>query len=255
MIDDREPSDGKLCCRRERPSPTAAAVNSGPAWPETAGENRAPEIVYMDESVIVCIKPAGVLSTDEPGGMPELLRCRLGDPAAELRTVHRLDRAVSGLMVLARSRAAASALARQIREGGFEKEYLAVVHGTPPARGLLRDLMLRDRARKMSFVVSEPGKGVQEAVLDYEVCGRGPEMSLVRIRLRTGRTHQIRVQFASRGFPLFGERKYCPDPDSCALALWSHALCFDHPAAGGRMCFEKAAPVCWPWTACEEIDE
>lgn len=212
-------------------------------------------IVWMDEDVIICVKPTGVLSTDEPGGVPELLRMELGDPAADIRTVHRLDRAVGGLMLLARGGEAASALSRQIREGGFEKEYLAVVHGTPPERGELRDLLLRDRARKMTFVVPERGKGVQEAVLDYEVQGRGEDMSLVRIHLHTGRTHQIRVQFASRGFPLYGERKYCAVPDDCALALWSHRLGFCHPVSGERMYFELPPPAVWPWTACEEIDE
>lgn len=212
-------------------------------------------IVWMDEDVIICVKPAGVLSTDEPGGVPELLRTELGDPAADIRTVHRLDRAVGGLMLLARGGEAASALSCQIREGGFEKEYLAVVHGAPPERGELRDLLLRDRARKMTFVVREPGKGVQEAVLDYEVQGRGEDMCLVRIHLHTGRTHQIRVQFASRGFPLYGERKYCPDPDECPLALWSHNIAFTHPASGKRMRFELPAPAAWPWTACGEIDE
>ena len=208
------------------------------------------EIVYRDSAVIVCVKPTGVLSTDEPGGVPELVRRALGDEGADVRTVHRLDRAVSGLMVLAHSAASASALSRQIREGGFEKEYLAVVHGAPPERGELRDLLWRDKARKMTFVAEAPGKGVQEAALDYEVLGRGAGMSLVCIHLHTGRTHQIRVQFASRGWPLFGERKYCAEPDDCPLALWSHALGFTHPETGEYLRFEKAPPSLWPWTEC-----
>jgi len=212
------------------------------------------EILFLDSAVIVCVKPAGVLSTDEPGGLPELVRRELGDAGADVRTVHRLDRAVSGLMVLARSAEAASSLSRQIREGGFEKEYLAVVHGTPPERGELRDLLWRDKARKMTFVAETPARGVQEAALDYETRGRGEGMSLVRIRLHTGRTHQIRVQFASRGWPLFGERKYCPETDECPLALWSHAVGFTHPQTGERLRFAKAPPYLWPWTACEEIN-
>lgn len=212
------------------------------------------EILYRDASLLVCVKPAGVLSTDEPGGLPSLLREELGEPGADLRTVHRLDRAVSGLMVVARGAAAASALSREIREGGFEKRYLAVVHGECPAGGELRDLLTRDRARKMTFVADGPGKDVREAVLDYETIGRGAGMSMVRIRLHTGRTHQIRVQFASRGFPLFGERKYCAEPDDCELALWSCALGFTHPETGERMRFFKDAPAAFPWNACEEID-
>ena len=209
------------------------------------------EILYADESILLCVKPAGVLSTDEPGGLPELVRQELGDPGADLRTVHRLDRAVSGLMLLARSAAAASELSRQIREGNFEKLYLAVMHGSCEERAELRDLLWRDRARKMSFVADAPGKGVQEAVLDYERLWERKGLSCVRVRLHTGRTHQIRVQFASRGLPLVGERKYCQPVDDCPLALWSWALGFAHPRTGERLRFEKEPPERWPWTLCE----
>ncbi|MCR5576917.1 MAG: RluA family pseudouridine synthase [Oscillospiraceae bacterium] len=206
------------------------------------------EILYADGSVLVCIKPAGVLSTDEPGGLPGLVREALGDARADVRTVHRLDRAVSGLMVLARSAEAAAELSRQIREGSFEKEYLAVVHGYPPAQAALRDLMFRDKARKMSFIADAPGKGVQEARLSFETQGRGEELSLLRIRLETGRTHQIRVQLASRGWPLWGERKYAPPCDDGPLALFSHMLAFTHPETGESLRFEKEPPACPPWT-------
>ena len=205
------------------------------------------DIVYADDAVLVCVKPAGVLSTDEPGGLPSLVREALGDRAADVRTVHRLDRAVSGLMVLARSAEAAAILSREIREGGFEKEYLAMVHGSTPDGGELRDLLWRDKARKMTFVADAPAKGAQEAVLDFETLRRGEGMSLVRVHLRTGRTHQIRVQFASRGFPLFGERKYCENPDDCPLALWSRAVGFTHPATGERLRFELDPPAVFPW--------
>jgi len=206
------------------------------------------EIIYKDEAVLVCIKPAGVLSTDEPGGLPELVRQELGDEKADVRTVHRLDRAVSGLMVLARGAKAASELSRQIRDGEFEKEYLAVVHGETEDKAELRDLLLRNKARKMTFVVTEPEKGVQEALLDYETLERRAGLSKVKIHLHTGRTHQIRVQFSSRGFPLVGERKYCEPMDDCPLALWSHMIGFTHPRTGERMRFEKEPPAVWPWT-------
>lgn len=209
------------------------------------------EIVYIDDSVIVCVKPAGVLSTDEPGGLPELVRKFLGDDKADVRTVHRLDRAVSGLMLLARGAKAASELSRQIREDEFEKQYLAVVHGETEDRASLRDLLLRNKARKMTFVVTEPEKGVQEALLDYETLARRDNMSLVRIHLHTGRTHQIRVQFSSRGFPLVGERKYCEPMDDCPLALWSNMIGFTHPVTGERMKFTKQPPELYPWTALE----
>lgn len=205
------------------------------------------EIIYKDKDVLICIKPAGVLSTDEPGGLPELVRRELGDEKADVRTVHRLDRAVSGLMVLARGAKAASELSRQIRDGEFEKEYLAMVHGETEDKAELRDLLLRNKARKMTFVVTEPEKGVQEALLDYETLERRAGLSKVRIHLHTGRTHQIRVQFSSRGFPLVGERKYCEPMDECPLALWSHMIGFSHPGTGERMRFEKEPPEVWPW--------
>ena len=177
-----------------------------------------PDILYMDKDIIVCLKPPKVLSTDEPGGLPELLRREIGDDGADIRTVHRLDRATSGLMLLARNPAAASELSRQIREEGIGKEYLAVVHGDCPDRGSMRDLMYRDKARKMSFVTDKPGKGVQEALLDYETLGQKEGLSLVAVRLHTGRTHQIRCQFASRGLPLVGERKYCQPQENSMSA-------------------------------------
>jgi 23S rRNA pseudouridine1911/1915/1917 synthase len=207
------------------------------------------ELVYVDEDILVCLKPPRVLSTDEPGGVPDLVREALGNPKADVRTVHRLDRVVSGLMVLARNPKAASELSRQIRDDEFEKEYMAVVHGCPEEdAGTLRDLLGRDKARKMTFVAPEPAKGVQEAVLDYWVLNRNEDMSRVRIRLHTGRTHQIRVQFASRRLPLVGERKYSERNDPCEIALWSCRLAFAHPKTGARMEFIHQPPCEFPWT-------
>ena len=191
------------------------------------------DIIYRDADIVAAVKPAGVLSTDEPGGMPELLRRELGTD--DVRTVHRLDRVVSGLMLLALNAEAASELSRQMRGGEFHKEYLALVHGSTPDSGTLRDLMYRDRARRMSFVTDTPGKGVQEAVLNFETLGRAAGQSLVRIELLTGRTHQIRCQFAHHGWPLVGERKYAVQDDPEPIALWSHRLRFRHPATGREM--------------------
>lgn len=207
------------------------------------------EIVYQDNDIIVAVKPPRVLSTDEPGGMPELVREALGDPKADVRTVHRLDRVVSGLMVLARNSAAASELSRQIREDVFQKEYLAIVHGKPEeAEGRLTDLLLRDKARKMTMVVGVPEKGAQEAILDYKVLSENEGMSRILVYLKTGRTHQIRVQFASRGMPLVGERKYAILEDDCEIALWSRRLGFYHPATKQWMRFEKEPPMVYPWS-------
>lgn len=206
------------------------------------------DILYQDADIVVCIKPPRVLSTDEPGGLPELIRRELGDEAADVRTVHRLDRVVSGLMVLARNASAASELSCQIRENRFQKEYLAVVHGSPPqSEGTFRDLLGRDKARKMTFVAPAPGKGIQEAVLHYRTLSHHEGMSKVRIRLETGRTHQIRVQFASRGMALVGERKYDTRPDTCQIALWSCFLGFKHPSTGEKLEFYRDPPGDFPW--------
>lgn len=208
------------------------------------------EIIYLDGDILVCVKPARVLSTDEPGGLPDLLRQELGDPKADIRTVHRLDRVVSGLMVLARNAGAASELSRQIRDNEFDKEYMAVIHGAPEeTSGTLRDLLGRDKARRMTYVAQAPGKGIQEAVLDYRVLASHEGLSRLRIRLHTGRTHQIRVQFASRGMALVGERKYDTREDPCEIALWSCFLGFAHPATGERMEFFLEPPKDYPWSA------
>lgn len=205
------------------------------------------DILYADRDIAVCVKPPRVLSTDEPGGLPELLRQELG--TADFRTVHRLDRVVSGLMVVARSAKAASELSRQIREDGFGKEYLAVVHGCPePGNHRLTDFLLRDKARKMTMVVSEPGKDILPASLRYQTEGSNRQLTRVHIWLETGRTHQIRVQFASRGLPLVGERKYAVLGDECEIALWSYRLEFHHPTTGEKMEFVKQPPAVYPWT-------
>lgn len=208
------------------------------------------ELIYVDRDVVVCIKPPRVLSTDEPGGLPELVRQALGDPNANIRTVHRLDRVVSGLMVLARSKKAAAELSRQIREGEFQKEYLAVVHGIPEEEsGKMVDLLLRNKEERKTYVVENPGKDVQEAILDYELLSARENLSKVRIGLITGRPHQIRAQFSSRGLPLVGDRKYSLLEDDCEIALWSHKLVFNHPYTGKRMEFVHEPPAGYPWTA------
>ena len=206
------------------------------------------EFIYQDKDIVVCVKPARVLSTDEPGGLPQLVREALGDEKADVRTVHRLDRVVSGLMVLARNPESASALGRQMQDGTFRKQYLAVAHGALPKGGTMTDLLLRDKARRMTFVTDTPQKGAQEAILRYETLARTENASLVRIELVTGRTHQIRCQFASRGFPLLGERKYSSLEDDCEIALLSHTLSFLHPKSGKKLEFLLLPPEEYPWT-------
>lgn len=205
------------------------------------------ELIHVDRDVVVCIKPPRVVSTDEPGGLPDLIREAVGDP--NIRTVHRLDRVVSGLMVLARTKKSAAELSRQIRADIFEKEYLAVLRGIPEREeDTLRDLLLRNRQEKKTYVVSEPAKDVQEAILRYRMLCKTETLSKVQIELITGRTHQIRAQFSSRNLPLVGDRKYSHYEDDCEIALWSHKIAFNHPYTGKRMEFTQDPPVVYPWT-------
>jgi len=155
------------------------------------------------------------------------------------------------LMLLARSAPVASALSAQIREGDFGKEYLAVCHGEAAPSGTLTDLLIRDKAERKTYVTHTPGKGVQEAVLDYERLGLSEGLSKLHILLRTGRTHQIRCQFSSRDLPLVGDRKYSLNEDGCPIALWSARLAFTHPVTGESMDFRLPPPAIWPWTLFE----
>ena len=206
-------------------------------------------IIYYDNNLIVCIKPAGVISTDEEGGMPQLLREALGDEKADIRAVHRLDQVVSGLMVYAQSNEAASELSRQVRCGDFRKSYLAVVHGVPEQRkGRFEDILLRSKEKRKTFVINKPARGAQNAILDYELLGSNGDRSLVAIELITGRTHQIRAQFSHRRLPLLGDRKYGAGEDNCRIALWSYSLSFINPETGKRMSFKVKPPREYPWT-------
>lgn len=207
------------------------------------------EIIHLDNRIVVAVKPAGVLSTDEPGGMPELLRQELHTDC--IRTVHRLDAQTGGLMVFARSRRAASLLSEQVRNRQFTKTYLAVVHGTPdPSTGEMRDLLGRDSLRRITYVADAPSPETREALLSYETLAQAEGLSLVRIRLHTGRTHQIRVQFASRSMPLVGDRKYgtATDDSTVPMALWAGQLAFIHPETGEAMAFAVPPPPTPPWT-------
>ncbi len=209
------------------------------------------KFLYLDDDIVVAVKPPRVLSTDEPGGMPDLVRQALGDENADVRTVHRLDRVVSGLMVLARNVKSASELSRQIREDSFQKEYLAILHGCPQKKvGELRDLLLRDKKERKTYVVTEKAKDVQEAILRYQVLNQTENLTRVAIQLITGRTHQIRAQFSSRNLPLVGDRKYSLLEDDCEIALWSYKIGFTHPTTGEFLSFTQAPPEIYPWTEC-----
>lgn len=209
------------------------------------------EILYRDQYLTVCIKPPQLLSEQTPNGdgLADLVAKENG---GYVGVVHRLDRGVGGVMVYANTPEAAAALSSAVQSRGMEKEYLAVLHGIPAEReGTLRDLLFHDRRLNKSFAVERKRAGVKEAILDY-VLQKSEEiepygmLSLVRVRLHTGRTHQIRVQFSSRKNPLLGDGKYGASGDKCPIALFSAHLAFPHPKDGKRMCFD-ALPTGGIW--------
>ena len=211
-------------------------------------------ILYADDRVVVCVKPAGVLSTDEPGGMPERLRAVLGGDAV-VRSVHRLDRVVGGLMVYALTRRAAADLSKQIEDGVFLKEYLAVVRGVTDApAGTYIDHIHRDRQARKTVIVPEGTARSQLAVLDYRLLGVRDELSLLGVTLHTGRTHQIRCQLSGHGYPIAGDVKYGGAPLQAGIALWSARLGFLHPRTGESMRFYLRPPEIAPWDRFTEYD-
>ena len=171
-------------------------------------------ILYSDKGLIACIKPVGLDSESE---LPAALKEQLG---GEIFPIHRLDKNVGGVMIFARTKAAAAALSKTVQEGAMIKEYVAMVHGTPPEQGDWSDFLFKDSRKNKVFVVKTERKGVMPARLEFDRLHAG-ETSLVHIRLHTGRSHQIRVQFSSRGFPLVGDHKYGSRDAATAPMLFS----------------------------------
>ena len=176
------------------------------------------EILYSDRDLAVCVKPVGL---DSEMDMPKALKDALG---GEIFPLHRLDKNVGGVMVYARSKAAAATLSKAIQNGEMVKEYVAKVHGEPPQSGVLTDLLFKDSRKNKVFVVKKARTGVKEAKLQYRHLGDG----LVHVRLFTGRSHQIRVQFSSRGFPLVGDHKYGSRAEETAPMLFSCRISFPY---------------------------
>lgn len=200
------------------------------------------EILYKDKNVVVCIKPSGVSSqTDgDEKNMQDFFE-------EKIYCVHRLDREVSGVMVYALNQKAAAELSKQIQSGTFEKEYAAVVHGKPVGNeGIFEDILFKDSRKNKSFVVKRERKGTKKAKLSYKIISSKDELTLVEIKLYTGRTHQIRVQFASRKMPLFADRKY-GGKDSGNIALFSKKIKFNNIKTGEPMEFSHSLPKEYPW--------
>lgn len=185
------------------------------------------ELLYSDSDIIVCVKPVGMDSERE---LPQAMQAVF---SGDIFVVHRLDKNVGGVMVLARTKAAAAKLSEIIREGGMIKEYVARVHGTPPEKGDWEDLLWKDSRKNKVFVVKRMRAGVKPARLEFRRLTSG-ECSEVRIRLHTGRSHQIRVQFASRGFPLVGDHKYGSHDKAVSPMLFSCCILFRYKGVERR---------------------
>lgn len=219
-------------------------------------------ILYEDNHLLVVVKPPNLLSQGDQTGDPDLLsllKDYVGEKYAKpgrvyLGLVHRLDRPVGGVMVFARTSKAASRLSAQIREKTFRRGYVAVVHGyLDNLEGTLDSFLLKDRRRNMVSLVGEGTTGAQKARLHYRVVGMEGGRSLVRIRLETGRSHQIRVQMAALGHPLVGDQRYGPPSPGQQIALWAEYLSFIHPTTKERLEFREPPPLVKPWSAFEEV--
>ena len=207
------------------------------------------KILYRSDDIVCCIKDPGMLSEDP--GLPVLIRDTLG--VSDVFCVHRMDREAGGVMAYTLNRDSAAALSAAFSpEGSARKTYLAVISGSLEKKsGTLSDLLFHDSAKNKTYVVTRRRKGVREAELSYETLSETDGMSLVLIRLHSGRTHQIRVQFSSRKHPLLGDRRYGSKAD-CPLALWSYEIVLNDIAGGGPLSVSSLPPNCWPWTVFSE---
>ena len=183
------------------------------------------DILFENNDYLACIKPVGIASqNDKSEDMVKILAEQTG---GQIYPVHRLDTAVGGTMIFAKNAKYAAILSKQIQDGTFKKRYLAVVSGIPEEKsGIFEDLLFKDSKKNKSFVVKRERKGVKKAKLEYELIDTNSEKSLVRVLLHTGRSHQIRVQFASRKMPLTGDGKYGSQDNRCTVALWSNEISF-----------------------------
>ncbi|MBQ8140329.1 MAG: RNA pseudouridine synthase [Clostridia bacterium] len=215
------------------------------------------EILFEDDFILICKKSAGTLSesSDNSESLPRIIEneYKTQGKSITLYTVHRLDREVSGVIVYAKDSETAKKLSDMMASRSFNKEYLAVVEGKlADTSGTLSDLLFRDARKNKSYVVDRKRKGVKEALLEYTVLDSRNDTTLVKIKLHTGRTHQIRVQFASRGHSILGDRKYGSEIKSKQIALCSHKIEFIHPVTRENISVSYSPPAIDLWSNYED---
>lgn len=211
-------------------------------------------IIFEDDHLLIINKPANVLSQADHTGDPDVLSlCKEYVGRSQKNTylglVHRLDRPVGGLMLLAKTRKAADALSQQIRDRTMQKTYWTVTSGSPPQNGMLTHHLIKNRDSNIVEAVSGNQKKAKEAILSFAKLEEAEGLALLAIHLQTGRPHQIRVQLAQEGYPIWGDYKYGLDqPDGRDMALCAVELVFDHPATNQQMRFELAPQNVEPWS-------
>ena len=216
------------------------------------------KILYEDKYLLVCEKPVGVESQVSSNGKEDMItllsryRAEKGEDTY-VGLVHRLDTATGGAMIYSKREDMTGKLSALVQSGDYKKTYLAVIHGVPDAsEGELRDLLYHDKQKNKSFVVAKKRAGVKEALANYRLfetatCEDEDDISLVEVELITGRTHQIRVQFASRKMPLVGDGKYGSKNNKATCALWSHKVEFVHPVTKKKIALESYPADNYPW--------
>ena len=210
-------------------------------------------IIYEDNHLLVVEKPVNIPVQEDSSkdiDMITLLKDyrkvhenKKGD--AYLGLVHRLDRPVGGVMVFAKTSKAASRLSEEVRNNSIHKTYIAVVEGTLPPKGKFEDYLVKDSKENKSYVTTKD-KGKYSS-LEYEVLKEKDNLSLVKINLITGRSHQIRVQFSSRNHPLVGDSKYNNNPNNINIALFAIELSIIHPITKERLTFTLDIPNRYPF--------
>jgi len=208
-------------------------------------------IIYEDNHLLVVEKPVNIPVQADSSKDKDLLTLLKGYIKEKynkpgnvyLGLVHRLDRPVGGIMVFAKTSKAASRLSKQVKDKTMVKTYMAVVEGKPEKKGTLKDKLEKDPKTNITKV-SKNGK---EAILNYELIDTKEKLSLVEINLITGRSHQIRVQFSSRNYPLYADQKYNKNAEKGQIALFAKKLEFIHPTTKEKLTFELPLPTRYPF--------